>query len=336
MTDSLLPAREIPATMQALVATEAGPVLATAWPVRMPQPHEALLRIRLVGICSTDLQILAGYRSGFRGVLGHEFVGEVVAAPGAGDWIGRRVVGEINIGCGSCELCLRGLSRHCLRREALGIVRHDGALAEYLNIPVANLYAVPGTLSDAEAVFTEPLAAALEILEQVHIAPSMHVCVLGDGRLGLLIAQVLATTACDLTVIGRNAHKLAILERRGIRTVLVGRDAVLAAHHADVVVEATGGPQGFAEARRLVRPRGVLVLKSTFAALQEFDISALVVDEVTLVGSRCGPFAPALELLERRRIDTESLISARYSLRDSVQAIARAGEQGVIKVLVAP
>lgn len=323
--------------MNALLLTDNGPQLCTDYPQPTPHAGEALIRVRVAGICSTDLELARGYKGGYRGVLGHEFVGDVVAAPDAPEWVGRRVVGEINIGCGRCPLCARGLGKHCRGRESLGIIRRDGAFAEYLTLPVANLHPVPDAVRDDQAVFTEPLAAALEILEQVHIGPDSRVYLLGDGRLGLLIAQVLATTACGLTAIGRNPDKLAILRERGISTALLddSLSQQLSDDPADVVVEATGSAAGFALARRLVRPAGTLVLKSTFAGgLPDFDISSLVVDEITLVGSRCGPFAPALRLLARNAIATDPLIHARYPLSQAVEALDHAARKGVVKVLV--
>jgi threonine dehydrogenase-like Zn-dependent dehydrogenase len=335
--------------MNAIVLTDKGPQLRTDYPMPSPGAGEALIRVRLAGICATDLQLLAGYKGGYRGVLGHEFVGDVVEAPSAPQWIGRRVVGEINIGCGQCDLCRRGLGKHCRARRTLGIIDHDGAFAEYITLPVANLHAAPATLSDEQAVFTEPVAAALEILEQVHLHPASRVYVLGDGRLGQLVAQVLAMTGCDLTVLGRHESKLAVLQRFGIlvrRTRsadLIDEDARAASglHPADVVVEATGSPQGFIDACRLVRPQGVLVLKSTFAGdplsvLAGFDINRLVVNEITVLGSRCGPFAPALQMLVTGRVQVEPLVHARFPLKDGVVALHHAQQKGVLKVLIQP
>ena len=323
--------------MQALVLTNNGPELLTDVSIPTPGPNEALIKVRIAGICSTDLQLMAGYKGGYRGVLGHEFVGEVVAAPDDPAWIGQRVVGELNIGCGNCDLCERGLHKHCRQRQSLGIIRRDGAFAEYLTLPASNLHAVPDDLSDEEAVFCEPLAAALQILEQVQIRPDSKVYVLGDGRLGLLVAQVLAQTQCDLTIFGRHTDKLAILSEQGIsQTVVVTPDmegeSCLA---ADIVVEVTGSPSGFAMAHRLVRPGGTLILKSTFASpLTMFDISSLVVDEITVMGSRCGPFAPALRMLARGDIAVKPLIHTRYSLDDGAAALEYAGSRGVLKVLL--
>jgi threonine dehydrogenase-like Zn-dependent dehydrogenase len=324
--------------MRALLLTDGGLVLRHDYPTPQPQPGEALIRVSVAGVCATDLALIAGYKGGYRGVLGHEFVGRVVESPSAGEWMGRRVVGEINRGCGRCELCRRGLHKHCRQRRALGIHAWDGAFADYLLMPAANLHVVPETLADEAAVFTEPLAAALQILEQVHITPTSRVVLLGDGRLGLLVAQVLATTSCDLTVVGRNPNKLAIAEQVGASILLAQDDPAinrLANLTNDVVVEVTGSPDGFALARRLVRPGGVIVLKSTFAGnISEFDSSSLVVDEVTVMGSRCGPFEPALRLLTAGDIDVTSLIQARYSLDNAVEALAHAGRKGVLKALI--
>lgn len=326
--------------MRALRLTDNGPLLDTGYPVPVPGPNETLIRLRMAGICATDLQLLAGYKGGYRGVLGHEFVGEVVEAPGHAEWVGKRVAGELNIGCGHCDLCHRGLGKHCRQRESLGIIRRDGAFADFLTLPVANLHRLPDSLPDEQAVFVEPLAAALQLLEQCHIRPDDRVYVLGDGRLGLLVAQVLARTCCDLTAMGRTDAKLSILAERNIRTARTDNPGVLAellARPADLVVEVTGSPDGFALARRLVRPGGVLALKSTFAApLPAFDISTLVVDEITLLGSRCGPFPPAIRLLAEGAVDVASLIHARYPLDDGLAALAHAAQRGVLKVLVGP
>ena len=327
--------------MHALLLTDHGPQLQSDYPTPQPDAGEALIRVRLAGVCSTDLQLVAGYKGGYRGVLGHEFVGEVVAAPGNEGWVGQRVVGELNIGCGGCDLCRRGLGKHCRRRQSLGIIKRDGAFADYLTLPVANLHGVPDGLTDEAAVFVEPLAAALQIREQVAITPDTRVFVLGDGRLGLLVAQALALTGCDLRVIGRTPAKLALLQHfHGTYQSIRNEPAVKAELHnrpADVVVEVTGSPQGFAQAVSLVRPGGTLVLKSTFAAASpNFDLSHLVVDEITLVGSRCGPFAPAIRLLSSGLVQVQPLIHARYPLTDGVTALEQAGRKGVLKVLIQP
>ncbi|HIC88461.1 MAG TPA: alcohol dehydrogenase [Anaerolineae bacterium] len=293
---------------------------------------EALIRVRVASICNTDLELIRGYKGGFQGVLGHEFVGEVVAAPDP-DLLAQRVVGEINVSCGRCETCLAGRPRHCPHRTVLGILGRDGAFADYLTLPVANLLSVPDDVPDRQAVFTEPLAAALEILEQVHIRPTDRVVVLGDGKLGLLVAQVLALTTGDLTVIGKHHRKLAILEQRGIRTQLA-REREPFGGKADVVIECTGSPSGFVAALDIVRPMGTLVLKSTYADRITFDLSRLVADEVTVIGSRCGPFRPALRLLAEGRVDVEALIDAEYALDDGLAALEHAAGPGTLKVLL--
>ncbi len=304
--------------------------LRTDYPPPAVPPGEALIRTHLAGICNTDLEITRGYLN-FRGVLGHEFVGQVVQAERAPELVGRRVVGEINAFCGACPTCRRGDVTHCPQRTTLGISGRDGAMADFFILPTHVLHVVPDTIPDEWAVFTEPLAAALEITEQLHIRPMQRVVVLGDGKLGLLIAQVLQLTGCDLEVVGRHPHKLAILARRGIRTHLT--DEPLASG-ADVVVEATGHAEGFALARRLLRPRGTLVLKSTFHGNAEIDLSALVVDEIAVLGSRCGPFAPALRLLEGRWIDVASLVEHIYPLDEALAAFAHAARPGALKILL--
>jgi threonine dehydrogenase-like Zn-dependent dehydrogenase len=296
-----------------------------------PPPGEALIRTRLAGICNTDLEIVRGYM-GFQGVLGHEFVGEVARADGAPELVGRRVVGEINAYCGECPTCRRGDSTHCPNRTTLGIDRRDGTMADYFTLPTSLLYPVPSTIPDEWAVFSEPLAAACEIIEQVAIRPTDRVIVLGDGKLGLLVAQVLGLTGCDLLAVGRHQEKLAILERRGIRTRMADEEI---APGADVVVEATGSAEGFAATRALVRPRGTLVLKSTFHGDVSLNLSMVVVDEVTIVGSRCGPFPPALRLLEQRLVDVEPLIHETFALEDGLAAFEQAAARGVLKVLLA-
>ena len=296
-------------------------------PVPQPPPGEALVRVLEAGVCNTDLELLRGYYP-FTGIPGHEFVGVVESE---GEWHGKRVCGEINVACGTCSQCRAGRPTHCERRSTLGIISRHGAFAEYLTLPFENLQAVPETVTNDEAVFTEPLAAAVEILEQVHLHPTDAVVVLGDGKLGLLCAQVLATTGCNLLAIGKHVEKLAILERRGIHTALI-TDAP--PFHADLVVECTGHSTGFALACQFLRPRGTLVLKSTYAGSLTVDMSRIVVDEITLVGSRCGPFAPALDLLARQRVDVCSLIQERYPLSEGVAALERAKRPGMLKVIL--
>jgi alcohol dehydrogenase len=290
-------------------------------------PGEALIQPHLAGICNTDLEITRGYM-GFHGVLGHEFVGTVVACAEPA-WRGRRVVGEINAACLACPTCLRGDQIHCPQRTTLGIDRRDGAMAELLALPIACLHHVPDTVSDEAAVFTEPLAAALAILDQSHLRPSDHVAVVGDGKLGAMIVQVLRLTGCALTLVGRHPERWALYQRQGVRCL---RAEELDGAQFDLVVDCTGQAGGLATARALVRPRGRLVLKSTFQEPSQLDLTQLVVDEVQLIGSRCGPFAPALRLLERGLIETAPLISARFALDEAPTAFAAAG--GTLKVLL--
>jgi threonine dehydrogenase-like Zn-dependent dehydrogenase len=302
--------------------------LRTDIPIPEPPLGEALVRVLRAGICNTDLELLRGYYP-YTGVLGHEFVGLVQQGPE--HLVNQRVVGEINAVCGYCRFCRRGQPTHCENRTVLGIVNRDGAFAEYLCLPVANLYAVPENVPTDIATFTEPLAAALEIQQQVNICADDCVLVVGDGKLGQLVAQTLALTGCQLLVVGRHRDKLANLEARGIKTGLV--DAVTD-RTFDISVECTGNPEGFAIARRALRPRGTLILKSTYAGKLSFDASALVVDEITLIGSRCGPFAAALDLLAAEKVDVKPLIHATYPLNQGIEAFAQAQKRGVLKVLL--
>jgi threonine dehydrogenase-like Zn-dependent dehydrogenase len=315
---------------------------------------EALVRVTLAGICNTDLEITRGY-AGFEGTIGHEFVGVLESLPELSEARpsgrapnetepsltvgllkpGQRVVGEINAGCGICDLCQAGDSRHCANRTVLGIVGRDGAHAEFLKLPVANLVPVPDEVSDERAVFAEPLSAACGILERVLITEQTRTAVIGDGKLGLLCAQVLATTGAPVTLVGKHRNKLEIAERRGIETLTPDK-AQVRARSFEVVVEASGSATGFSLALELLRPRGTLVLKSTFHGSTDLNAARIVVDEISVVGSRCGRFAPALELLKNKTVDVESLISEDHSLADGVQAMARAGEPGVLKVLLRP
>jgi threonine dehydrogenase-like Zn-dependent dehydrogenase len=264
-------------------------------------------------------------------VPGHEFVGRVERAEGAPEWVGRRVVGEINAVCGGCAACLAGRRSHCERRSVLGIVGRDGAFATHLALPIANLHAVPDSLPDEAAVFAEPTAAALEVREQVGIGPGDRVVVIGPGKLGQLVAQTLALTGCELLVVGRSPRPLERLAALGIAAGTVER---LEPRAADVAVECTGQPEGFELARLAVRPRGTIVLKSTYAGPASLDLSRIVVDEITVVGSRCGPMAPALELLASGRVDPRPLIDARLPLADGLAAFEAAARPGVLKVLI--
>ena len=293
------------------------------------KPNEALIKIRKAGICSTDLELVKGYYP-YTGVLGHEFVGEVVSAPEPA-WIGQRVVGEINAVCGKCEACLNGRPTHCENRTVLGIANRDGVFAEYTTLPLENLYRVPDSVSDEMAVFTEPLAAALEIQQQIQIKPTDRVLLVGAGRLGQLVAQTLALTGCDLHVVARHSYQQDMLNARGIRFI---SEAEIQPRKWDIVVEATGSPDGFNLARKAIRPRGTLVMKSTYKGDMNVNFSSIVVDEITIIGSRCGPFAPALRLLEKREVDPTVLISAQYKLGEALKAFEHAAQPGVLKVLI--
>ena len=303
---------------------------------REGEAEEALVRVRLAGICNTDLEIVRGY-AGFEGTLGHEFVGIVESAPESALLVGRRVVGEINAGCGRCALCANGDARHCPRRTVLGIAGRDGAFAEFLRLPVVNLLTVPDEIEDERAVFTEPLAAACGITERVSVMSDTRMAVIGDGKLGLLCAQATkAQTNAAVTLIGKHEYKLLIARRRGVETVLVDELNGNLSRSFDVVVEASGAGNGFALALDLTRPRGTLILKSTFHGATEIDAARIVVDEISIVGSRCGRFAPALDLLKHDAVDVGSLISDEFKLTDGVRAMARAAESGVLKVLLRP
>lgn len=292
---------------------------------------EALVAVRLAGVCSTDLEITRGYM-GFRGVLGHEFVGTVVEGPRP--WRGKRVVAEINCVCGACDMCHRGLSNHCRNRTVIGIAGRDGCFAERLVVPVRNLHEVPEAVGDEQAVFVEPLAAAIQVVHQCKIEKRMRVAVVGSGRLGLLVAQVLRRTGCQLEVVGRNPNTLAFCEKRGIQSRSLDEIVPRAQH--DLVVECSGAPEGFALACRLVRPRGTIVLKSTYAADAPLSFAPVVVHEITLLGSRCGPFADALAMLARREIDVLSMVTKQLPLSRGVEAVAAAAAPEHIKVLLKP
>ncbi len=289
---------------------------------------DAIVRVHRAGVCSTDLEIVKGYM-GFQGILGHEFVGHVESGPEA--WIGKRVVGEINFGCRRCGACAGGLARHCPNRRVMGILDAHGALAERVAVPTANLHPVPDDVPDERAVFCEPLAAAFEILEQLRVEPGEPCAVLGDGKLGLLVAQVLHAAGGNVLAVGRHPEKLAILERRGIRTRAADD---LGDERFDLVVEATGTADGFRTAMARTRPRGRLVLKSTVAEPSPLHLAPLVIDEISVVGSRCGPFAPALRALSDGSVDVDSLIGERMGLSRADAALRRAAERGVLKVLV--
>lgn len=298
-------------------------------PTPTPGPGEVLVRVRMAGICATDLEIVRGYM-GYAGTLGHEFVGEIAQCEDP-HRVGQRVTGEINATCGTCGECLAGRPRHCSARTVLGILGRDGCFAEYLSLPLSNLHAVSDTLPDELACFAEPTAAAFEILEQLPLAADSRVAVVGDGKLGLLIAMVLHQHGCAVTLVGRHAHKRAIAEAAGIATAAPGS---LPRKAWDVVVEATGSADGMDAAIALVRPRGTIVLKSTYAGRLSLDAAPLVIDEITLVGSRCGPFEPALRALTEGRVDPRPLIAAVRPLSQGVEAMAQAGVRGTLKVLL--
>jgi len=288
-----------------------------------------LIRVSKVGLCSTDLELVKGYM-GFRGTLGHEFVGIVEEAEDP-SWLGRRVVGEINLSCRQCAVCLGDGPEHCPHRTVLGIAGKDGAFADYLTLPEANLLSVPDSVEDDRAIFTEPLAAALRIREQLPVPDSARVAVVGPGRLGLLIGQVLALGGNKPLLLGRRTASLELASKLGLE---VGLAQESEDDSFDLVVEATGNEEGLAQALRLVRPRGTLVLKSTFEGKASVDLTKLVVGEVKVVGSRCGPFEPALRLLERDAIQVLPMIEAEYPLDRAVEALEHAARPGVRKVLL--
>ena len=303
--------------------------LRTDVPAPQPQRDEALLAVRLAGICRTDLEITRGYMD-FAGVMGHEFVGVVQAGPPG--WVGRRVVAEINCPCGRCERCQAGMGNHCEHRTVLGIDGRDGVFAERVAAPVGNLHAVPDSIPDEDAVFVEPLAAACRIAQQIDLRSDQHVIVLGDGRMGQLIVRVLAGRVGRMTMVGRHEGKLAVAAAAGVETVPAADFA--ATSQADVVIDATGSAAGFDLAMLAVRPQGTIVLKSTFAADSCMNLAPLVIDEVTVVGSRCGPFDEAIALLEAGAVDTGPLISRRFGLSQAPAALEAARSSDALKVLI--
>ena len=304
--------------------------LQSAYGVPRSDPRHALIKVHLAGVCSTDLQIFNGYM-GFKGVPGHEFVGSVVEGPS--EFVGKRVVGEINFGCGQCDACRRDLSRHCPNRSVMGIVNADGAFTDYVSVPVENLHLVSDNISDEEAVFTEPLAAAFEILTQIQLDPGDDVLVLGDGKLGNLCAQALRLTGAKITALGKHADKLALIKKAGVRTILLSD---WQAKLFDVVVEATGSASGFELALSAVRPRGTLVLKSTIAGNHQTSLAPVVINEINVIGSRCEPFSDALAALAVKQIAVTPLIEKVYSLDDGVAAMTHAARPGARKILLRP
>ncbi|MBF0272861.1 MAG: alcohol dehydrogenase catalytic domain-containing protein [Magnetococcales bacterium] len=317
--------------MRAVVFGKGRVWLDRARPVPVPGPGEALIRVVLAGVCATDHALLRGYAD-FSGIPGHEWVGRVVSAPDDPAWVGRRVVGEITVACGHCASCRNRNPGHCLSRTVVGIRHRDGVFADWVVLPLANLHVVPAGIGDCQALFTEPLAAAVEIVQQTHVRPTDRVAVVGDGKLGLLVAQVLALTGCELTLIGR--HPRPWLEARGLG---VREESRLAAGwRADLVVECSGTPEGLTLARSLVRSRGRLVLKSTHLATTAMDLASLVVDEIVVLGSRCGPFSAALRLLERGSVAVEPMIEGVFSLDDAVGALTKSREKGTLKCVIQP
>ena len=309
---------------------EQGLGLQTDRPKPAPSPQEAIIQVLQAGICSTDLHIVKGYMD-FQGVLGHEFVGIVDHAPGNSSLVGKRVVGEINAACHVCPTCQIGRPTHCPNRTTLGIMGRDGAFADYLSLPVENLYLVPDGMTNEQAVFIEPLAATCEIPQLVTIKPKDRVIIIGDGKLGLLCAQVLALAGCHVTLLGRHSQRHPWLIRKGIAVTSAIQEVPPG---ADIVVEATGSPQGLTMGTQLVRPRGTIVLKSTYHGQVLVNMTELVINEISVIGSRCGPFAPALRLLAGEMIEVEPLIHARFSLTDGIKAMEQAAQPGTLKVLL--
>lgn len=301
-------------------------------PLPILEADEVLIKVLLAGVCSTDLEMLKGYYD-FTGIPGHEFVGQVVDANGHPGLLGKRVIGDINISCGECERCLQQETSQCMQRRTLGIFNYNGVFAEYCKLPAKNLTLVPDSVSAVLAVFTEPTAAAMRILEQVQVKPSDRVIVVGAGRLGLLIAQVLKNTGCDLKVVVRRAEPAAILNGLGIMAVYADE---IKGELADIIVEVTGSPEGFELSRSLTRARGTLVLKSTFAGDVSLNLSKLVVDEITLVGSRCGNYPAGLRALSSGLVQVGEMVDSVFSLEQGLDAIERAGQPGVLKILVKP
>jgi len=298
------------------------------------QNGEALVRVVRSGICNTDLEIIRGY-AGFNGTIGHEFVGVVERADDSPGLAGKRVVGEINVGCGMCELCVVGDPRHCAARTVLGIHGRDGAHAEFLALPARNLIEVPETVADAAAVFAEPLAAAYGIFEQVTVGPETKVAVIGDGKLGLLCAMTMRLRSDLVSLIGKHPEKMAIVEKLGVEVLLLGRETI-PTRNFDIVVEASGSETGFATALEVVKPRGKIVLKSTFHESAKWETAGIVVDEISIIGSRCGRLAPAVELLASNKVKVDDLISEEFGLENGVLAVKQAEKPGVLKILLRP
>jgi len=297
-----------------------------------PRTDEVLIKVRMAGICGTDLEILQGYMS-YQGVLGHEFVGTVIKSKNK-DLIGKRVVGEINVGCEKCDSCKAGMQRHCPNRTVLGILNRDGAFAEYLSLPEKNIHVIPDSISDEQAVFVEPVAAAFEIKEQVLLKPDWKVAIVGDGRLAQLIVSVLKTVCIDITCFGKHKRKLDRLEKLEVKTKIGVSHREY--HNFDLVVEATGSNSGFLDTMKLVRPRGYVILKSTIVSRENLDLTPAVVNEITLVGSRCGPFRPAIEAIATGTIPVNDLVEEIYPLEKFKEAFENAMESNTLKILLKP
>ena len=297
-----------------------------------PNFNETLVRVSLAGICGTDLEILDGYMQ-YNGILGHEFVG-IVEKSNNSNLIGKRVVGEINAGCGKCDSCIKGMERHCPTRTVLGILKRNGSFAEFISLPEKNLHIIPDSISDEQAVFVEPLAAAFEINEQISLKPEWNVAVVGDGRLAQLIIQVIKLTCSNITCFGKHENKLQGLVQSGIKIKLgiESTDEQL----FDLVVEATGSNSGFTDTMKLVKPRGTVVLKSTIASRENLDLTPTIINEITLIGSRCGLFKPAIKALELGTISVDSLIDSTFSLEKFEDAIVHAKKPNTLKVFLKP
>jgi threonine dehydrogenase-like Zn-dependent dehydrogenase len=308
---------------------DGGLTFQTDYPIPSYALDEALVRITLAGICNTDLEILKGYM-GFEGIPGHEFVGTVEKCRD-NDLMGRRVAGEINIGCNNCSYCSRQMQNHCPDRSVAGILKKDGVFGEYVVFPIKNLHLIPDEVSDKEAVFVEPLAAAFEIINQVSISPDDRVCVLGDGKMGLLVGQVMSLTGCSLIVSGKHANKLSILDNKGIKTCFCSD---LDEKDFDVVIDCTGSSEGIGAALEITRPGGKIIVKTTTSKEREMSLNHIVINELSIVGSRCGPFPVAIKALQEKRIDVLPLISKIYPLREGVKAFDYAAGGDVIKVIL--
>ena len=297
-----------------------------------PNFNETLVRVSLAGICGTDLEILDGYMK-YNGILGHEFVG-IVEKSNNSNLIGKRVVGEINAGCGKCDSCIKGMERHCPTRTVLGILKRNGSFAEFISLPEKNLHVIPDSISDEQAVFVEPLAAAFEINEQISMKPEWNVAVVGDGRLAQLIIQVIKLTCSNITCFGKHENKLHGLVQSGIKIKLgiESTDEQL----FDLVVEATGSNSGFTDTMKLVKPRGTVILKSTIASRENLDLTPTIINEITLIGSRCGLFKPAINALASRTISVDSMIDSTFSLEKFEDAIAHAKKPSTLKVFLKP